>query len=78
MKKPLKSQKKICSEYRGYGIQNDRLEVNFGFEKKTHCSLRYEQKTEMKKNLNRKYLSLRCEFFKTEKNSLILSSSRSF
>ena len=75
-------QKFFCSEYRGYGIQNDRLELRingfFSVLKKTHCSLRYEQKTEMKKNLNSKYLGLRCVFFKTEKNSLILSSSQSF
>ena len=81
MKNLLKSQNIFCFEYRVYGIQNDRLKLRinefFSVLQNSHRSQRYEQKTEIKKILNRKYLGLRCEFFKTEKNSLILSSSQS-
>jgi len=58
-------------EYRGYGIQNDQLELRinkkFSVLKKMLCSLRYEQNTDMKLNINQKYLNLRCVFFKSKK-----------
>ena len=60
MKNPLWSQNIFCFEYRVYGIQNDRLELRinefFSVLQNSHRSQRYEQKTEMKKILNRKYL----------------------
>ena len=56
---------------RGKNLASDRLELRindiFSVLENSHRSQRYEQKTEMKKILNRKYLRLRCEFFKTEK-----------
>ena len=48
-------------------IGSIRINEFFSVLQNSHCSPRYEQKTEIKKISNHKYLGLRCEFLQNRK-----------
>ena len=79
MKNPLKSCHLFCWVHRGFGIQNNQLDLRINefltVLKTLHGSQRYLQFFDLSLYLFCKYLQLQCIVSKTVKNSLILRSS---